>query len=80
MENNVFINIITLCLLCFILWNLTTYVEKPFYKSNKPCEAMVYSEFITAKGVLTTPLSGYKFTVNHGFLGLIDLFWGGVTL
>ncbi len=42
---------------------------------------MVYSEFITAKGVLgtpfrlTTPLSCYKFIVNHGFLGLIALVW-----
>ncbi len=35
-------------------------------------KAIIYSEFITAKGVLgTTPLSCYKFTVNHGFLGLI---------
>ncbi len=36
---------------------------------------MVYSEVITAKGVLglTSLLSCYKFTVKHGFLGLIAL-------
>ncbi len=43
-----------------------------FYKSNKAREAVVYSEFITAK-CLTTPPSCDKFTVNHGFLGLIAL-------
>ncbi len=44
---------------------------------------MVYSEFITAKGGVRydvkrsallsayNPLSCYKFTVNHGFMGLI---------
>ncbi len=35
---------------------------------------MVYSDFITAKGrcyYLLNPLSCYKFTVNHGFTGII---------
>ncbi len=35
---------------------------------------MVYSEFVTAEGVLT-PIGCYKFTVNHNFLGIIASFY-----
>ncbi len=34
---------------------------------------MVYSEFITAKGVHVMPNNSYTFFVNNSFLGLIAL-------
>ncbi len=41
------------------------YLEWAFYKSNKPSEAVVYSGFITAKGVLGTPLTGLIHLIEY---------------
>ncbi len=42
--------IITLICLVYFVKPYCAYMEL-FYKSNKPCEVVVYSEFTTAKGV-----------------------------
>ncbi len=62
-----FICSVLFCETLLCIWN------NRFIKNKKPSKAVFYSEFLTAKGVLPMPLSCYKFTVNHSFLGLIAL-------
>ena len=47
---------------------INIFLERPFYKRNKPLEA-VFS--LRSASCLTTPLSCSKSTVKHGFKGLI---------
>ncbi len=65
----------------FYFVNLTTYMNKPFYKRKKPRDAVVYSEFITATGIVRHNtkremlLDTVMWITRGVFISCLDSFW-----